>query len=114
MIKYNLYEGSLDTLPIGARFTHYENGRTLIYFQRKPNNSGWHRLTHAEINKLTEHEKKWFIECRAKMATERLLKPDVQSELIKRCDRMLDLYEQNLKEITEKDGKDAEEREGDG
>ena len=103
MVKYNLYECTLDTIPYNARYTHFENGRCLIFTPRKPNHSGWRRINSAEIKSgLTEHEKAWFYQSRNEINAEYLSKPDVQLGLQEHISEVLDRFEQELKEITER------------
>ena len=107
MVKYKLYESAFEDIAHGGvKYCHYEDGRSLIFSPHKPKNSGWRRLSDGEISKLTEHEKKWYAECRAEATAKYLLRNDVQDALLDRYSRLLDAYEQKLKEL--KDGENAE------
>lgn len=103
MVKYNLYECTLDTIPDGARYTHYENGRCLIFTPRKPNHSGWRRIKTSEIkSKLTDHERAWFNKSRNEVNAEYLCKPNVQLGLQEHISEVLDRFEKELKSLTER------------
>ena len=110
MIKYALYEGAIETVPEKVRYKHYENGRCLIYTPRKPNKSGWRKVSGAEIkNSLSQHERQWFDACRAEINAQYLRKPSVQRDMQEYVSGVLDRFEDNLRKTSEEERQRAKD-----
>lgn len=102
--KYRLYECPFDTLPKNPRavYSHYENGRMLIFYSHRKLCKEWKLLSDKDITKLSPHEKRWYLQSRNEINAEYLKTPEVQEELLERAQRLLELYENNLKELKKK------------
>ena len=98
--KYKLYEVPFDCLPKRPRavYSHYENGRMLILSPHKKN-ADWKTLTPEDIKNLTEHEKQWYARSRNEINAEYLKTPEAQSQTMAYTDRLLEIFEENLKQI---------------
>lgn len=99
--KYRLYECPYDSLPKYPRavYSHYENGRMLILYAHRRLNDSWKLLTNEDIKKLSPHERQWYIRSRNEINAEYLRSPEAQEEAIERMQKLLEIYEKNLKQI---------------
>lgn len=110
--KYKLYQVPFDCLPERPRavYSHYENGRMLILYPHRKRNNDWKLLTEEDIKNLTEHEKQWYMRSRNEINAAYLNTPEAQSQALSYTDRLLQIFEENLKQIQQSmiEGNDAE------
>ena len=102
--KYRLYECPYDSLPQKPRavYSHYENGRMLILYPHRRRSDSWKLLTSADIKNLSPHERQWYIRSRDEINAEYFKTPEAQEELLARAQKLLEIYEKNLKELQKK------------
>lgn len=99
--KYKLYQIPFDCLPERPRavYSHYENGRMLILYPHKKKNPEWKLMSEEDIKNLTEHEKQWYVRSRNEINAAYLKTPEAQSQALSYTDRLLQIFEENLKQI---------------
>lgn len=99
--KYILYECPFNSLPQNPRavYSHYENGRMLVLYAHRKASDDWKLIKENEIKNLSPHEKQWYFRSRNEINAEYLKSPEVQDEMLARAQRLLEIYEKNLKEL---------------
>lgn len=102
--KYRLYECPFNTLPKNPRsiYSHYENGRMLVFYPFRKPHKEWRLLSDKEITKLSAHEKRWYFAARNEVNAKYLQSDEAQEEMLARAQRLLEIYESNLKQIQRK------------
>ena len=56
-------------------------------------------MTEEDIKNLTEHEKQWYVRSRNEINAAYLKTPEAQSQALSYTDRLLQIFEENLKQI---------------
>ena len=99
--QYRLYECPYDSLPEKPRavYSHYENGRMLILYSCRKANKEWKLLTPEEIRNLSPHEKRWYLQSKNEINAAYLKTPEAQERSIEYVQKLLEIYERNLKQL---------------